>query len=237
MKLHSMAALAAASALAAGAAGAASASVLYDNGPINGGIEAWPLTFGDAVSDSFTLTSAATVTGVDFGVWTFHSDTLSSVDWGITSTPADYVDDGTAAVTTGATHRDTSDTFYDISADSFSIGPVILAAGTYYLVLQNASASDGDPAFWDENGGASTATANVAGTIPSESFQILGEAVPEPSSWALMIAGAFGAGAVLRRRRTAAPVAAIGPLNRFQMEEMIDPRDTRRLICEWAENA
>jgi acetyl/propionyl-CoA carboxylase alpha subunit/acetyl-CoA carboxylase carboxyltransferase component len=25
----------------------------------------------------------------------------------------------------------------------------------------------------------------------------------------------------------------IGPLNRFQMEEMVDPRDTRRLICEW----
>ena len=29
----------------------------------------------------------------------------------------------------------------------------------------------------------------------------------------------------------------IGPLNRFQMEEMIDPRDTRRLVCEWVENA
>ncbi|MFZ0660094.1 MAG: carboxyl transferase domain-containing protein, partial [Candidatus Binataceae bacterium] len=29
----------------------------------------------------------------------------------------------------------------------------------------------------------------------------------------------------------------IGPLNRFQMEEMIDPRDTRRWICEWAQNA
>ncbi|MBX3483242.1 carboxyl transferase domain-containing protein [Phenylobacterium sp.] len=29
----------------------------------------------------------------------------------------------------------------------------------------------------------------------------------------------------------------VGPLNRFQMEEMIDPRDTRRWICEWAENA
>ena len=25
----------------------------------------------------------------------------------------------------------------------------------------------------------------------------------------------------------------IGPLNRFQIEEMIDPRDTRRLLCEW----
>jgi acetyl-CoA carboxylase carboxyltransferase component/biotin carboxyl carrier protein len=29
----------------------------------------------------------------------------------------------------------------------------------------------------------------------------------------------------------------VGPLNKFQMEEMIDPRDTRRLICEWVENA
>jgi acetyl/propionyl-CoA carboxylase alpha subunit/acetyl-CoA carboxylase carboxyltransferase component len=29
----------------------------------------------------------------------------------------------------------------------------------------------------------------------------------------------------------------IGPLNRFQMEEMIDPRDTRRWVCEWAANA
>ena len=29
----------------------------------------------------------------------------------------------------------------------------------------------------------------------------------------------------------------MGPLNRFQLEEIIDPRDTRGLICEWVENA
>ena len=29
----------------------------------------------------------------------------------------------------------------------------------------------------------------------------------------------------------------MGPLNRFQLEEMIDPRETRRLICEWVETA
>ena len=29
----------------------------------------------------------------------------------------------------------------------------------------------------------------------------------------------------------------IGPLNRFQIEELIDPRDTRRLICEWIPTA
>ena len=29
----------------------------------------------------------------------------------------------------------------------------------------------------------------------------------------------------------------LGPLSKFQMEEMIDPRDTRHLVCEWVENA
>ena len=29
----------------------------------------------------------------------------------------------------------------------------------------------------------------------------------------------------------------LGPLSKFQIEEMIDPRDTRRLICEWVETA
>ncbi|HEY4171034.1 MAG TPA: carboxyl transferase domain-containing protein, partial [Reyranella sp.] len=29
----------------------------------------------------------------------------------------------------------------------------------------------------------------------------------------------------------------VGPLNRFEIEEMIDPRDTRRLACEWVADA
>jgi acetyl/propionyl-CoA carboxylase alpha subunit/acetyl-CoA carboxylase carboxyltransferase component len=29
----------------------------------------------------------------------------------------------------------------------------------------------------------------------------------------------------------------VGPLSKFQIEEMIDPRDTRRLVCEWVETA
>ncbi len=29
----------------------------------------------------------------------------------------------------------------------------------------------------------------------------------------------------------------VGPLNRFEIEEMIDPRDTRRLACEWVSDA
>jgi len=29
----------------------------------------------------------------------------------------------------------------------------------------------------------------------------------------------------------------VGPLSKFQIEEMIDPRDTRRMVCEWVEPA
>ncbi len=29
----------------------------------------------------------------------------------------------------------------------------------------------------------------------------------------------------------------VGPLNKFQIEEMVDPRHTRRLVCEWVANA
>ncbi len=29
----------------------------------------------------------------------------------------------------------------------------------------------------------------------------------------------------------------VGPLNRFEIEEMVDPRDTRRLVCEWVGTA
>ena len=29
----------------------------------------------------------------------------------------------------------------------------------------------------------------------------------------------------------------LGPASKFQIEEIIDPRDTRRLVCEWVENA
>jgi acetyl-CoA carboxylase carboxyltransferase component len=29
----------------------------------------------------------------------------------------------------------------------------------------------------------------------------------------------------------------LGPLSRFQLEEMIDPRDTRAMVCDWVETA
>ena len=52
----------------------------------------------------------------------------------------------------------------------------LLNAGTYWVNLQNAVVNTGDPVYWDENSGPSLASESSVGTIPSESFTILGEA-------------------------------------------------------------
>jgi hypothetical protein len=184
-----------------GAAGAGQSAVLYSNGPINGTINAWTINYGYAVSDSFTLTQAATVTGVDFGVWAFPGDTMTSVDWGITSAAGTYPITGTATVNT--TYLSTNGYGYDLLTASFSL-PQTLAAGTYYLALQNASASNADPIYWDENNGPSAATENTLGPIGSQAFTVYGSSAPEPATWGLMLAGLGLAGYTLRRRRALA---------------------------------
>ena len=188
----------------AGGASLASATVLYTNGPIHGTIDAWTINFGFAVEDSFTLPTTATVTGVTFGGWTDPDDVITSVDWGIAATPDSFADDGTAAVTAGP-YLGQNIYGYDIYTYSFSISPTSLAAGTYYLTLQNAVATNGDPAYWDENDGPSTALENPVGSIGSESFSETSAAVPEPSTWAMMLLGFAGLGyAGFRRARAAA---------------------------------
>ena len=54
----------------------ASAQVIYDDGPINGTIDAWTINFGYVVGDTFTLSANSTVGGFNFGVWEFPGDKL-----------------------------------------------------------------------------------------------------------------------------------------------------------------
>jgi hypothetical protein len=203
----------------------AAAAVLYDNGALNGSISGF--TIGgdggtDGVVDSFTLQANSAITGIDFGVWTMPGDTVSTVDWGITTVfgsesfdPSNFIAGGTAAVFNGPTHLNSLG--WPIGVNSFSTGAVNLAAGTYYLVLQNAVAvnagtPDGNPVYWDETDGLSSAYSSVltslynaaTGASGSESFQIFGTSsveVPEPASWVLMLIGFAGLGATLRGAR------------------------------------
>ena len=57
----------------------------YDNGPINGTVDAWTINLGYAVSDTFIVNSGSTVNGLSFGAWLFLGDTALTVEVSITS--------------------------------------------------------------------------------------------------------------------------------------------------------
>jgi hypothetical protein len=200
MKAMTYAAFAAVIAFASLAA--AKADVLYDNGPANGTLGAVNIS-GFGVSNSFTLPSASIVTGVDFAAELFTGETMSSISWGIVTTPATYTAPNSSPVSGTIVCSSCIFGFLDLYQNSFSTGSVSLAAGTYYLVLTGASTSGGDTGFWDQNNGPSTASQQSVGPIQSESFQIIGATapVPEPSTWALALFGFVGLGSARFVRR------------------------------------
>jgi hypothetical protein len=190
----------------------ASAQTLYENGPINGGVDAWPFISPYVVSDTFTLSSNSTVGGFELGTWEFLGDTLTSLSWTITS----LENGGTVYGSGKVSGKNLTDTFlstnqygYDIdliTATGLNIG---LSGGTtYWLNLGNATTPRGDPVAWDENSGTgcksngcpSQASEFDIGTVPSESFTITGGSTPEPSSFMLFGSGVFGLLAMLRRK-------------------------------------
>ena len=184
----------------------ASASTLYSNGPINGSIDGWTMNFGYIVSNNFTLASASTVTAFDFGVWEYPGDTALTVDWSITGQEngGTVYGSGSGAAISEVVIS-TNGYGYQVSRDTVSGLNVILAAGTYWLNLQNAVTSQGNPLYWDENDGPSLASENTIGSIGSEAFDILGQSTtttttPEPSSIMLLGSGILGLAGVLRRK-------------------------------------
>jgi hypothetical protein len=98
---------------------------------------------------------------------------------------------------------------FNVCTESGMLGtPVNLAAGTYWLNLANAVNGDGDPVYWDENSGPSSASENSVGTIPSEAFTVLGNqttcfdcgSIPEPRSVMLFGSGILGLLSFMRRK-------------------------------------
>jgi len=196
-------------------ASASHAVVLYDNGPVNGNTNATAIGPTHAVSDSFTLLQAATVTGVNFTSWTDPGFSISAINWEITSIPDVFPVGSSAPVT--SVYQFTNIHGEHINSNTFSTGDIPLSAGIYYLVLQNAIAG-GTLIDWDMNFGPSLAWNNSSGSIPSESFQILGT-TPLPATWILLLFGLAGLGSVTYRRQkqSVAPTASRKP------KESLDP--------------
>ena len=186
----------------------ASAGTLYSNGPVNGTFVGWTINSGYSVSDSFTLTSTSTITGVDFGGWVFPGDSFTSVDWSIGTTAFG----GTASTASTTNSFDFNNGSYDVYTESFSTGSLTLGPGTYYLTLENAVTAGGNYAYWDINNGPSVAYESSIGNVNgylepgsnSDSFDIYGTSggpvVPEPSSLLLMGSGLVSFAGMMRRK-------------------------------------
>jgi hypothetical protein len=195
--------LLAVSAVVALGAGAAHAGVLYSNGGADAAQNGQSIGGGNAMEDSFTLTSASTITGIEFAA--VATTRPSTVDWGIEAAPT-FVDQGTASPSSTLEYGGT-DALFGYQSD-FSIPSLTLSAGTYWLALQNGASTDGGGMFWNTNFGPSAAVSSQYGSVPSESFTIFGSPTPEPASWAMMLLGVGMIGFAMRRRNEGVAVAA-----------------------------
>jgi len=184
---------------------------IYDNGPTNGTIDGWTLNPGFAVSDTFTLGSDATVTGLNFAAWLIPGDILQSAEVSITSSEfggTSYFDQTVSFTQSNCAINPNG---FNVCNEVGAFSGPSLNAGTYWLTLQNATVNTGDPVYWDENDGPSQASDNQVGTLPSESFTLLGTgsttgstgttgSTPEPASIMLFGSGALGICGLFRRR-------------------------------------
>ena len=163
-------------------------SDLYDNGSINGSTDAWTLNFGFVTSNTFTVSSEGLVLGLVFGAWVFPGDVLENIEVQITSAEFGgtvYSDQIVSLTQSGCSGNQYG---FNVCTETGNFTSNLnLAAGTYWLNLNNAVVNDGDPTYWDENSGVgctgfgcpSLASENSVGTIPSEAFTIEGSCPPD----------------------------------------------------------
>jgi hypothetical protein len=135
------------------------------------------------------------LTDAQIGTWAEQGDTPAALDWSIgTAKFASDVSAGTSAMSNLFlfTNHTIAGNF-DVYASAFSLNGA-LAAGTYWLTLNNATTTGGNPLGWNQDNGPSLALSTSFGAIPSESFQRFGAgtAVPEPAGLVLYSLGALG---------------------------------------------
>ena len=195
----------------------------YDNGPVNGQVDAWTINFGFSVSNSLRCCrpgapGGGQITELLFYAWVIPGDSITNVEvqFGSAAFGNDLFD---GFVNLTQSNCSTNQFGYNVCMEAGNFnGPVI--NGDAWLTLQNANVPSGDPVYWDENSGVgcqsdgcpSQAQENSIGTIPSEAFTVISSSTstsstttttgttPEPGSILLFGSGALALMGVLRRR-------------------------------------
>ena len=194
-------------------AGQVQGAMVFSSGAINGtlGGRTISATAPDdvAVSNSFSLSSATTLTAATAGIWNRPGSTLTSVEWSIgTSKFGTDVASGMSSVS--YTYIGQGLSYYDVYEAAFSLNAVV-STGTYWLTLQHAVSTLNNDVYWDVNTSTISATAYQKNAGYAE-FQVQGSSfalfddgdtntVPEPASLAMWGLGAIGIVFARRKRQ------------------------------------
>src|SRR5271157_153768 len=93
----------------------------YDNGPINGNVDAWTVGFDFSVTDSFNSEFLFVVNSLDFGAWEFPGDVALAVSGTIGTTPF-----GSDVGSFSVSGKNVADSFLFVNGFGFDVDKIAL---------------------------------------------------------------------------------------------------------------
>ena len=201
--------------------GTAGAAVIYNNPWSNVNGECTFSCGGGQLAQKFTINNASVISSASFTEFHTGAAQPTSVNWeflnanGVGGLPGTVAFGGTSLITSSTL---VGSAFFgggiprQVYQENFAIAPTVsLASGDYYFAL-NVPIPDVLLSFGTENGGGALITPGGAWHLynpATTSFAVglYGEqvaAVPEPSTWAMMILGFAGVGFMAYRRKNKA---------------------------------